>query len=127
MAVTLEPHARDLDIAVAVEAPDAEVASDCDLKLLEDVLLGLGGNALRLVVRREERRAILEVAATGPGIPEGVRDRVFDLFFTTRPDGTGLGLATVKKIIESHGGTVAVAYTGPRGTAFRIELPAASL
>jgi signal transduction histidine kinase len=127
VAVTLEPHARDLDIAVAVEAPDAEVASDCDLKLLEDVLLGLGGNALRLVVRREERRAILEVAATGPGIPEGVRDRVFDLFFTTRPDGTGLGLATVKKIIESHGATVEVAYTGPSGTAFRIELPAASL
>ncbi|MCX5737376.1 MAG: ATP-binding protein, partial [Proteobacteria bacterium] len=51
---------------------------------------------------------------------------VFDLFFTTRPDGTGLGLATVKKSIESHGGTVAVAYTGPRGTAFRIELPASA-
>lgn len=136
VAATLEPHARDFGIAVAVEAPDAEVASDCDPNLLEEVLLELAGNALRLMgkqggalrlaVRREERRAILEVADTGPGIPEGVRDRVFDLFFTTRPDGTGLGLATVKKIIESHGGTVAVAYTGPSGTAFRIELPAAT-
>ena len=136
VAVTLEPHARDLGIAVAVEAPDAPIASDCDPNLLEEVLLELAGNALRLmgkqggtlrlVVRRYERRAILEVADTGPGIPEGVRDRVFDLFFTTRPDGTGLGLATVKKIIESHGGTVAVAYTGPAGTAFRIELPASA-
>lgn len=136
VAATLEPHARDLGIAVAVDAPDVEVATDCDLDLIEEVLLELGGNALRLmgrqggalrlVVRRDARHAILEVADTGPGIPEGVRDRVFDLFFTTRPDGTGLGLATVKKIIESHGGTVAVAHTGADGTAFRIELPAAS-
>ena len=136
VAATLEPHARDLGIAVAVDAPDAEVATDCDLNLIEEVLLELGGNALRLmgkqggtlrlIVRGDARHAILEIADTGPGIPEGVRDRVFDLFFTTRPDGTGLGLATVKKIIESHGGTVAVAYSGPSGTAFRIELPAAS-
>jgi signal transduction histidine kinase len=56
-------------------------------------------------------------------VPAGVRDRVFELFFTTRADGTGLGLAMVKKIVERQGGSVALESSGPSGTVFRIDLP----
>lgn len=135
VVATLEPHARANGVAVAVAVPDVAIASDCDPALLEEALLELAGNALRMMaaqgggsldvaLRRDGRRAVVEIADTGPGIPEGVRDRVFDLFFTTRPEGTGIGLATVKKIIESQGGSVSVARSGPSGTSFRIELPA---
>ena len=133
VAATLEPYARAGHVDVAVEASGDPLIGLCDPALLEEVLLELAGNALRamtgrpgslrVALHRERSRAVIEVSDTGPGIPEGVRDRVFELFFTTRPDGTGMGLATVKKIVESHGGQVDVTRTGPDGTTFRIEVP----
>lgn len=65
----------------------------------------------------------LEVSDTGPGIRPDKRDRLFDIFFTTKPGGTGFGLATVKKIVERHGGRVTADNVKPRGAKFRIELP----
>jgi len=134
VTATLEPYARAGHVDVAVEASGDPLIGLCDPALLEEVLLELAGNALRamtgrpgslrVALHRERSRAVIEVSDTGPGIPEGVRDRVFELFFTTRPDGTGMGLATVKKIVESHGGQVDVTRTGPDGTTFRIEVPA---
>jgi len=104
---------------------------DIDPDYLEEALLELAVNALHAMPRGGELRLRLErfgnmasihVEDTGSGIPAGVRDRVFDLFFTTRPEGTGMGLATVKKIIEAHNGMLEVLRTGPEGTAFRIVL-----
>ncbi len=71
---------------------------------------------------------LLEVADDGPGIPRELRDRVFEPYFTTKtPErGTGLGLATVFGIVESHGGTIELADgLDGRGTTMRIRLPAA--
>lgn len=62
------------------------------------------------------------VTDDGPGIPEGVRGRLFEPFFTTRSRGTGLGLAIVKAVAEAHSGTVDVRTTG-RGTSFTLQLP----
>ena len=102
-----------------------------DPEYLEEALLELSVNALRampdggelrLRLERHESMARISVADTGSGIPEGVRDRVFDLFFTTHPEGTGMGLATVKKIIEAHNGTLELLRTGPEGTMFRVDL-----
>lgn len=136
VATTLDPHAHAIGVGVRVDAPAAPLVCMCDPALLEEVLLELAGNALRAMaerggnlairVAREGRLAVTDVADTGGGIPPGVVDRVFDLFFTTRPDGTGMGLAMVKKIVESHGGRVSVSRNGPTGTTFRIELPAVS-
>lgn len=133
VAATLAPHARAGNVDVDVETSEEPLLGRCDPALLEEVLLELAGNALRamtgragslrLALHREGTRAVIEVSDTGPGIPAGVRDRVFELFFTTRPDGTGMGLATVKKIVESHGGQVDVARSGPDGTTFRIAIP----
>ncbi len=116
---------------VIPEVPRDRVEREVDPDYLEDALLELAVNALRAMPEGGELRLRLErdaggtslsVEDTGAGIPKGVRDRVFDLFFTTRPDGTGLGLATVKRIIEAHGWTLELERTGDDGTLFRIEL-----
>ncbi|OFX23320.1 MAG: PAS domain-containing sensor histidine kinase [Anaeromyxobacter sp. RBG_16_69_14] len=67
----------------------------------------------------------LEVHDDGPGVPEALRERVFDPFFTTRPDGTGLGLAVCARIVAAHGGDLRVG-AGPLGGAcFSVLLPVA--
>lgn len=67
---------------------------------------------------------VIEVADTGPGIPEELRARVFDPLFTTKPGGTGLGLAVVRNIIAEHGGAIAVAAAQRRGAKITVRLPA---
>ncbi|MBN1826274.1 MAG: PAS domain-containing protein [Candidatus Eisenbacteria bacterium] len=69
-------------------------------------------------------RVLLEVADTGPGIPEEIRDKIFHPFFTTRTEGTGLGLPFVQKVIAAHGGTVDVDSRLGEGTCFALCLPA---
>lgn len=63
------------------------------------------------------------VADTGRGIPKGDLPRVFDPFYTTKPDGTGLGLSVVHSIIQEHGGRVIIDSGIGRGTTVRIQLP----
>jgi signal transduction histidine kinase len=65
----------------------------------------------------------ITVADSGPGIPPERLPRIFKLFFTTKSSGTGFGLAVAKKIVERHGGTIAVESTVGQGTCFTIELP----
>jgi len=64
----------------------------------------------------------IEISDDGPGIPDALRDHVFDPFVSSHENGTGLGLALVSKIIASHGGTVVVT-SEPGNTTFRISLP----
>jgi signal transduction histidine kinase len=66
----------------------------------------------------------VHVEDDGPGIPSAVGEQIFSLFFTTKSDGTGLGLPMVKKIVESHGGTVGFR-SEPGCTRFTVVLPPA--
>jgi signal transduction histidine kinase/CheY-like chemotaxis protein len=106
---------------------------------LQQVLMNLVGNArqaieqqgqggmIRLRTRRiGERRVLLEVSDSGPGIPHAILARIFDPFFTTKPAGvgTGLGLAIVLSVVREHGGQVHVLSPPPGGAIFQIELPA---
>jgi two-component system cell cycle sensor histidine kinase/response regulator CckA len=68
----------------------------------------------------------IQVEDRGTGIPEGIRDRIFEVFFTTKPDGSGLGLATVKSIMQQHGGSITIESLVGRGTIVSLMLPAAS-
>jgi signal transduction histidine kinase len=69
--------------------------------------------------------AFLDLADNGGGIPDKIRDRVFDSFLSGRADGTGLGLAIAKRILLSHHGDIEVLATSPAGTTMRITLPVA--
>lgn len=66
----------------------------------------------------------LDLADTGTGVPEAIRERIFDSFLSGRPDGTGLGLAIAKRILRGHHGDIALLRTGPDGTTMRLTLPA---
>jgi signal transduction histidine kinase len=81
----------------------------------------------RLVLRAAAGRAgeaVLEVSDTGPGVPAGIRERIFHPFFTTRAGGTGLGLAQVQKVVAEHGGHVELVEPPGGGACFRVHLPA---
>jgi signal transduction histidine kinase len=74
-------------------------------------------------LRAEKERLILQIDDEGPGIPEELRDKIWDPFFTTKDKGTGLGLGIVKNIIESHGGSIRITPRQPRGTRVIVDLP----
>jgi signal transduction histidine kinase len=75
----------------------------------------------------EEDRAVIEIIDNGAGIAPEDREKIFLPFFTTKPSGTGLGMAIVKKIVDLHGGDVGVESEPGRGTRVRISLPAVGL
>jgi signal transduction histidine kinase len=71
----------------------------------------------------EDRGVTIRVEDNGPGIAPANRSRIFDAFFTTRPEGTGMGLVIVRSVIQAHGGRLEVEPRLPVGTTFVIHLP----
>lgn len=67
--------------------------------------------------------AVFRISDTGEGIPDSIRDRIFDSFLTTRPKGTGLGLPIVQRILKSHHGSIQVESTSDKGTTLSFCLP----
>ncbi|MBY0278629.1 hypothetical protein K2Z84_25125 [Candidatus Binatia bacterium] len=124
------------DIRV-VRPPRARTALDvrADSDLIVQVLIGLLANAADVVPRGGEVRldahatgaglVEIDVADSGPGVPEHLRGRIFEPFFTTRDKGTGLGLAVARQIVEAHEGRIEVAERPGGGALFRIALPEA--
>jgi signal transduction histidine kinase len=85
-----------------------------------------GGN-LRLSVAPAPRNQVeVKFEDTGVGIPEDHLGKIFDLYFTTKDHGTGIGLSMVYRIIQLHDGQVEVQSTPGRGTTFRVLLPRAN-
>lgn len=131
---------RAADKGVALVVDDAgPLSAYADQERVLQVIGNLLDNALRhtpsggrvtLRVLGEDERAIVEVADTGPGIPEGSLERVFERFHRTDDSrarsagGSGLGLAIVRAIVESHGGTVTAARALEGGAVLRVTLPA---
>jgi signal transduction histidine kinase len=83
------------------------------------------GGRLRVRTARSGRFAAVELEDSGHGIPDELREKVFEPFFTTRSSGTGLGLAIVKHVVELHGGEVAVEGGPDGGTRFVLRFPIA--
>jgi signal transduction histidine kinase len=83
------------------------------------------GGTVKLRVFRSGGNAVVDVADSGPGIPKGERRRIFEMFVTSRPSGTGLGLFLAKAAIERSGGSIRVIDSEDPGTCFRIQLPVA--
>jgi signal transduction histidine kinase len=75
---------------------------------------------------REDGQVEISVYDTGPGLPQGKADQIFDTFFSTKPQGSGMGLAICKSIVESQGGRIWANSDGGRGATFHFTLPAAT-
>jgi len=131
----LGPLARERTIEL--EVPKAAIQL-CDASLIRRVLENLLGNALkhtpsgeslRVSVAGDARRVRVEVADSGPGVPEEARQRIFEKFATleratpTARHSAGLGLAFCKLAVVAHGGTIGVEPRLPRGSIFWFELP----
>ncbi len=80
---------------------------------------------LTVGIRQENNEAVVSISDTGSGIPQEIRDKIFDAFFTTKPagEGSGLGLDIVKKIVEKHQGRIDVQSSVGVGTTFSVRLP----
>jgi signal transduction histidine kinase len=83
------------------------------------------GGEVRVVATRADGHAVVDVLDNGPGIPPADRARIFDLFVTTRPEGTGLGLYLAKTAVERCGGTIRAGERPGGGSCFRITVPLA--
>ncbi|WP_207262331.1 ATP-binding protein [Desulfovibrio sp. Huiquan2017] len=128
----LQQDAAGQGVAVTVDVPPDLPPAEMDPDRMIQALLNLGingiqamesGGKLFLRARRSDDGLVMEVEDTGPGIPEAVLETIFDPYFTTKSQGTGLGLAVVRKIVEGHGGNIHVACAAGRGAAFAITLP----
>src|ERR1700686_3056167 len=116
---------------VPIDVPEVYV----DRALLKQALLNLvlnaveampSGGQLRLMLSRRGEMAEITVGDTGRGIPVENRQKIFQLFFTTRPGGSGIGLASTFRIVQLHNGSIDFTSEVGRGTTFRIELPLAA-
>ena len=91
--------------------------------LLRNAAEAMGGSGpIDVDVARDGQGLVVTIADHGPGIPEELRPRVFEPYFTTKQDGTGLGLALVRQTIESHNGTIRVSETTGGGATVSIVL-----
>lgn len=110
------------------ELPPVPLDADLFEKVLFNLLLNAeeampDGGRLTLQARTGDGVVTLEVIDTGQGMTAGVLARAFEPFRTTKPGGTGLGLATAKRVVEAHGGSIAVESEVGRGTRFAVTLP----
>lgn len=121
---------RGADVGVRYEGPEhAWIRADAaQLRQLvwnlvrNAVQASTAGDEVRVRIEHEGERLHLDVEDDGPGIEPSARERLFDAFFTTRSQGTGVGLAVVKRIADDHGFEVRVESETGRGARFRVNL-----
>jgi two-component system cell cycle sensor histidine kinase/response regulator CckA len=120
------------NIELTTTWPDEPVWVEADQSQLEQVVANLAVNAreampaggqLRFEIERSEQQALLRVSDTGVGMDTETASRVFEPFFTSKDEGTGLGLATVHGIVTQSGGEITFTTVPGIGTTFEITLP----
>ena len=120
------------NVKVSSHLPGLPVIANIDSDLMKQALLNVvlnGGQAMsdggRLEVRltADGRAASIAVHDEGEGIPEEVRQKIFDLYFTTKREGSGIGLAMTYRILQLHNGEVDVQSQPGKGTTFVLRLP----
>jgi signal transduction histidine kinase len=120
------------NITVVSEVPSHPVNARIDADLLKQALLNVvlngaqamaGGGELSVRLTEDGRAAILRVQDYGEGIPHEIRDRIFDLYFTTKREGSGIGLAMTYRILQLHHGQLDVESKLGKGSTFTLRIP----
>ena len=131
---------RENGVHVVVDAPQEAVMVRVDAELVRQAVLNLllngmqampDGGALRITIRRGHQFGVVEITDEGTGISADILPRIFELYFTTKPRGSGIGLALTYRILQIHGGTLDVRSNAEptaadRGTTFTLSLPLAT-
>jgi signal transduction histidine kinase len=128
---------RKREITVLRDMASTSIMCRVDAQLIGQVLINLitnacqamegveGAKLLEIASAVQEGRVVLRVSDSGPGVPPSLREKVFDPFFTTRKEGSGIGLSFSHRIVADHGGTLRVDASRWGGAEFRVELPVA--
>ena len=133
VCVLLTPQAKLAHVELESEASDKPAEMRGDPDMLRQVILNLVTNALEAMkeggkiivkVSQKAQAVMLDISDTGPGIDPKLRDRVFQLYFTTKARGSGIGLAMTFRAVQMHNGTIDFASETGRGTTFHIKFPA---
>jgi signal transduction histidine kinase len=148
--VELELHERDLrtivgdvlslaaaelptrNVTLVTSMPSAPLIANVDVDLLKQAVLNVilngaqsmpEGGKLEVVLEEDRKFAILRISDEGTGIPDEIREKIFDLYFTTKTEGSGIGLTMTYRIIQLHHGSIEVQSRAERGTEFRLRIP----
>ncbi len=126
------PQAEAGHVVMRISMPGEPVRCNVDAGLIKQAILNLMINATQampeggeLLIRLSAPRgeAIIEVIDTGPGIPPELLPRLFEVYYSTRKGGSGLGLPTTRRIVREHDGTIHAESEPGKGTRFIITLP----
>jgi len=126
------PQAYTHSITVRQGLHNGVLLCSVDAGMLKQVLLNLfinaqqamsGGGELMIRTAREKQNAVIQISDTGSGIAAEKLPRIFEPYHSFKPNGSGLGLATAKKIINAHNGTINIDSAIGKGTQFTIKLP----
>jgi signal transduction histidine kinase len=106
---------------------DADLLKQAALNVIENGAQAMPeGGKLEVILEIDRKSAIIRIADEGVGIPDEIRDRIFDLYFTTKSGGSGIGLAMTYRILQLHHGGIEVQSREDRGTEFRLRIPLAA-
>src|SRR3984957_1414286 len=128
------PEAEQHGVTIERHLPEQPLPVKADTDLMKQAILNVvingvqampDGGTLTISARREDDIILAEVSDQGGGIPQDAQDKVFELYFTTKKDGSGIGLAQTYQILQWHYGSVEFESAPPVGTTFRFHIPAA--
>jgi signal transduction histidine kinase len=122
-------------VTLVSRLPSKPLVANIDADLLKQAVLNViqngaqamqQGGRLEVILEEEGKMAVLRVSDEGPGISEEIREKIFDLYFTTKSGGSGIGLAMTYRILQFHHGSVEVQSKTERGAEFLLRIPLAA-
>jgi len=128
------PDAEQHGVTIERHMPEQRLPIKVDVDLMKQAFLNVvingvqsmpQGGSLTISARRENNVVVAEVCDQGGGIPKDLHDKVFELYFTTKKDGSGIGLAQTYQVLQWHYGSVDFESVEGKGTTFRFHIPAA--
>jgi signal transduction histidine kinase len=127
------PSGARQNVRIELDAPHGEIYVHGDRDLLQQAILNVvvngveamkSGGLLRIQLLREGDECCVNVSDEGIGIPPDIREKIFNLYFSTKGKGSGIGLAMTFRVVQLHNGTIDFTSEPGRGTTFRLRFPA---